>query len=368
MATIEKRERKKGTVYRVVVRVKGHPVQQATFRTKTKAKQWGERTESKIRDGEFFPSAVSRKRTVHDLIERYKRDVLPQKRSSSADSQQKHLDWWDDKIGEYAVPRVTPALLSEIRDELLAGDTNRGGKRTGGTVTRYLASLSHVFTVAVKDWRWIDSNPFLKVTKPKPGKGIVRFLSDTERKALLDECKKSKSEGLYCAVVTALSTGCRRGELWKLKWSHVDLQRELLIFEDTKNHERRNVALMGHALEIMKERKKQQKKKLEAKITGINEKPKSIDDQYVFPGKIPGQSMDFTRPWRDAMKRAKVENFRWHDLRHSCASYLAMNGATLAEIAEVLGHKTLQMVKRYAHLSDAHTSKVVGSMNEKIFS
>ena len=64
---------------------------------------------------------------------------------------------------------------------------------------------------------------------------------------------------------------------------------------------------------------------------------------------------------------AKIENFRFHDLRHSAASYLAMNGASLAEIAEVLGHKTLQMVKRYAHLSEAHTAKVVAKMNESIF-
>jgi len=67
------------------------------------------------------------------------------------------------------------------------------------------------------------------------------------------------------------------------------------------------------------------------------------------------------------LKVAKIENFHWHDLRHTCASYLAMNGASLAEIAEVLGHKTLQMVKRYAHLSQAHTARVVTSMNEKMF-
>jgi site-specific recombinase XerD len=68
-----------------------------------------------------------------------------------------------------------------------------------------------------------------------------------------------------------------------------------------------------------------------------------------------------------AKDRAKIENFKFHDLRHSAASYLAMNGATLAEIAEVLGHKTLSMVKRYAHLSDTHVSSVVESMNKKIF-
>jgi len=67
------------------------------------------------------------------------------------------------------------------------------------------------------------------------------------------------------------------------------------------------------------------------------------------------------------MKTAQIEDFRFHDLRHSAASYLAMNGATLAEIADVLGHKTLAMVKRYAHISEQHTSKVVARMNENIF-
>lgn len=77
--------------------------------------------------------------------------------------------------------------------------------------------------------------------------------------------------------------------------------------------------------------------------------------------------MDLRTPFENALKRAEVFDFRWHDLRHSCASYLAMNHASLAEIAAVLGHKTLQMVKRYAHLSEAHTSKVVERMNESIF-
>ena len=67
------------------------------------------------------------------------------------------------------------------------------------------------------------------------------------------------------------------------------------------------------------------------------------------------------------MKNAEITDFHWHDLRHSTASYLAMNGATLAEIAEVLGHRTLAMVKRYAHVSQSHTAGVVEKMNEKIF-
>ncbi len=77
--------------------------------------------------------------------------------------------------------------------------------------------------------------------------------------------------------------------------------------------------------------------------------------------------MDLRSPWETAVKKAELQDFKFHDLRHSAASYLAMNGASLAEIAEVLGHKTLQMVKRYAHLSEGHTACVVASMNNKIF-
>ncbi|MBN2529092.1 MAG: site-specific integrase [Deltaproteobacteria bacterium] len=356
MANIEKRISKTGVVsYRALVRLKGYPRQSATFARLTDARRWAQKTEADIREGRYFPTTMAKKRTVGEMIERYRRDVLHQKKKSSAVSQDKQLIFWANELGEYTLDRVTPALLAEYRDRLLSEDTNRGGRRTAGTVTRYMASLSHVFTVAMKEWQWIDDNPFRRVIKPKQSRGVVRFLSDDERAALLKACKESSNGDLYCAVVVAISTGCRRGELWNLKWDHVDLKRGLLIFEDTKNGERRNVPLVGHALEVMKERRESR--------TVL---PMSND--YVFPGKVPGQPMDLTRPWREAMVTADIKNFRWHDLRHSCASYLAMNGATLAEIAEVLGHKTLQMVKRYAHLSEAHTSKVVASMTDKIFS
>ncbi len=77
--------------------------------------------------------------------------------------------------------------------------------------------------------------------------------------------------------------------------------------------------------------------------------------------------MNFRSAWESALKRANIQNFCFHDLRHSCASYLAMNGARSSEIAAILGHKTLQMVKRYAHISQSHAAKVVENMNAKIF-
>ena len=92
-----------------------------------------------------------------------------------------------------------------------------------------------------------------------------------------------------------------------------------------------------------------------------------IDTDLVFAGPD-GRAIFPRKPWERALTAAQIDDFRFHDLRHTAASYLAMSGATLAEIAEVLGHKTLEMVKRYSHLTDQHTSKVVARMNEKYLS
>lgn len=124
-----------------------------------------------------------------------------------------------------------------------------------------------------------------------------------------------------------------------------------MILHETKNGERRRVPLTGYAHDL---------------LVG-HSKVRRLDTDLLFPSKNPDKPIDLRKPFGNALKEAQVSDFRWHDLRHCTASYLAMNGASLAEIAEVLGHKTLQMVKRYAHLSDGHVSSVVASMNDKIF-
>jgi integrase len=141
-------------------------------------------------------------------------------------------------------------------------------------------------------------------------------------------------------------------EIMSLRWRQVDLTRGLINLEDTKNGERRALPLTGHAFELIHER---------AKV-------RRIDTELIFPSPINNQNpIDLRVPFEAAMMSAGIKDFRWHDLRHSAASYLAMSGASLAEIAEILGHKTLAMVKRYAHLSDAHVARVVGKMNSRIF-
>lgn len=167
----------------------------------------------------------------------------------------------------------------------------------------------------------------------------------------MNACKKSGNQYLYFIVVLALSTGARKGEILNLKWENISFERQVITLEETKNGERRVLPLQGYAYDLMCEFFKH----------------RNIVSDYLFPGQSALYPVDIKKSWENAIKIANLTDFRFHDLRHSAASYLAMDGASITDIAEVLGHKTLQMVKRYSHLSEAHTKKVVASMNNKIF-
>jgi len=351
LAHIEERKTKSGEVrYKAQVRVKGHPIQTTTFKRKTDAKRWARKVETDIEEGRFFRYSEAQKHTVADVVERYVASVAPSLKTAA--DRERQLAWWEAELGNCTLAALTPAVIAERRDKLLKGDDGRGTQRAPATVTRYLAALSHALTTAMNEWGWLEDNPMRKVKKPREPRGRVRFLSDGERALLLKKCKESTDPRLYPVVVLALSTGMRRGEILGLRWPDVDLSNGRVTLHDTKNDERRVVPLTGHALAVMRDY---------ATVRRLG-----TDMVFSQKRKLDGQA-DIRPAWKKAVSAADIEDFRFHDLRHCAASYLAMNGATLAEIAEVLGHKTLQMVKRYAHMSEAHTAGVVARMNESIF-
>jgi integrase len=346
MATIERRTSKDGhLVYRAKVRRKGHPPQTATFTKRSDALKWIQITEAAILEGRHFKTAEAKRHTIADLIDRYTREVLSRKHHSTAYNQGLQLQWWRGQLGHCPLADLTPNRIAEHRDQLSQGH------RTNATVNRYLTALSHALTVAVREWGWLDDSPMRKVTKLKEPRGRVRFLSDEERQRLLDACTTSKNKSLYTIVVLALATGGRQQELLSLRWPDVDLIRGTLTFQQTKNGERRRVPLTGHALDLLRQ----------------HARVRYLESDLVFPAYTNIKRRRVRDAWNNAVRRAGIADFHFHDLRHSFASYLAMNGASLLEIAEVLGHKTLAMVKRYAHLSEAHTRGVVERMNLAVF-
>ena len=344
MARIKSRTAKDGTArYTGEVRLKGYPPQSATFKRLTDAKKWIQDTESAIREGRHFKTVEGKKHCFNDLVIRYYSEILPNYSQKEQQERKSKLEWWRQSIGHCLLADITPVFLAEHKAKLT---------QSAATVDKYLKNLSHAFSIAVSEWGWLNENPVIKVKSPTLPRGRVRFLDDDERQRFLLACQQSNNKTLYLCVVLALATGMRQGEQMGLKWPDVNLKEGFLILHETKNGERRRVALAGHGLELLRDY---------AKI-------RRIDTDLLFPSTVDSQKpIELRAAFEVALKRAQISDFHWHDLRHCTASYLAMNGASLAEIAEVLGHKTLAMVKRYAHLSESHVSNVVASMNAKIF-
>lgn len=348
MATIRRREGKRGVTYDVQIRIRPYPKTNGTFKKLTDAKRWAEKTEMEMREGRYGLTTESRKRTLADAIERYRKYVLPEVKKS----RREHIiEWWEQTIGHLSLREITPSLIAEMRDKLIHSEVD-GRKRAAATVVKFLATLSHILSKCVNEWQWLEVNPVMKVSKPTLPKGRTRFLDDSEREKLLIACKSSKNPYLYTIVILGISTGMRRGEILNLTWPDIDFERERIILRETKNGEVRILPLVGLAQQLLREL----------------EKFRNINSFLLFPGKDPKSPIDFRSAWVVAMKKAAIMDFTFHSIRHTFASYCMMDGSSLNDVADLLGHKSSHSVtKRYCHLSDAYRKDVVVSMNEKIF-
>jgi integrase len=342
MATIVKRTSKAGkTSYLVRIRIKGQPPQNATFKKLAEAKLWATQTEAAITEGRYFKTLAAKRHTLKDLLTRYIADVLPHKTAHNQAKEAQQLAFWEAQLGAYPLAEIAPALIAEGRDQLLAKGLAHS------TVNRYLAPLSHAFTVAEKEYGWLQENPVKKVRRCKENNGRLRDLSQQEVKRLLQACRESTNPYLYTIVVLALSTGMRKSEIMHLTWRMVDLINGRIVLAHTKNKERRALPLQGEA------------KKL---LVALSEE-KEHEDDLLFSGRG-DRPIYLQRDWKAALIKAEIEAFHFHDLRHTAASYLAMAGVDMLTIADILGHKTLSMVKRYAHLSDGHKSNALERLDE----
>lgn len=348
MANIRKRVGRNGKAsYQVQIRLSGGSHRTRTFHRLTDAKAWARDVESKISGGGYVPTTKERKRTFSDLADKYVKEVLPKKiHNKGRRNVETQLSWWEDQIGHRYLSEIRPSDIAECRDRL-EQKTNRYGKHlSGATINRYLAAIGAAYKHAVKEWHWVESSPVRNVARRAESTGRTRFLDDAERKRLLEAVKAHENADLYPAVLLAITTGMRKGEILSLRWPQVDLKRSLVQLIDTKNGEPRTVPVPKVAADVLESLGK----------------VRSLKDDRVFK-----DTKGFDRCWRESLAAAEINDFRFHDLRHTAASYLAMHGATLAELAEILGHKTLQMVKRYSHLTEQHKRTLVDRMAAGVF-
>lgn len=281
--------------------------------------------------------------TLRDLLDAYRRDILPDKAPRTQYQQNLIFKRLLNKMGDKLLTDITPALLRAWRDQM------REAGYKSGTIRYYLDTLSAALTAAVMDYEWLDTNPMRRVRKPPESPGRVRFLSHTERQQLLNACQASQTAALYPLVILALATGARKTELLTLRWEHMDLERGIVRFMLTKNKTRRVTPLVPVACTVMQTWHAQARRPM----------------VWVFPSEDGQQPCSIRGAWEFAVKRAGIVNFRFHDLRHTAASFLAMSGATPLEIAEILGHKTMRMVQRYSHFSEPHTRSILEKMADQ---
>lgn len=286
--------------------------------------------------------------TVRELIDRYMAQY------SGADvTRGQRLAAWSAMLGDFTLEQLDGDVIHAGRDELQSqpplvylGLDHRGqrifkrkagGKaKTPSTLNRYMVALSAVFTWAIerrlcpKGW----TNPCRGIKRQEEPDGRVRFLDAGERERFFAQCRSSKYPRLYALVLTAMLTGARRGELLALRWRDVDLEEGVANLGRTKNGDRRTLVLLPQVIEQLKAFKGERDRFVFGSVRSRYQQPAVIDSAF-----------------RDAVARAQIKDFHFHDLRHCCASYMAQAGHPLNVIADVLGHRKLDMTRRYAHLT-----------------
>jgi integrase len=213
------------------------------------------------------------------------------------------------------------------------GDAKR--RRSAAAVNRPMALLRHLLRIAHEDWEAIDDIPRIRLEKEPQGR--LRWLTREEIGRLLDACNNSRNRELRAAVVVALNTGLRLGELVGLTWDRVDLSRGVIRLEQTKSGKRREVPLNGDSYKALV-------------ALGPKEGGRVVGRRYI------------KRAYNTAVKAARLDDVTFHTLRHTFASWAVMRGVTLKELQELLGHATLAMTMRYAHLAPEHLRSAVSRL------
>ena len=332
MATITKTP---SNTWKAMIRKRGWPTTIKTFRTKRDAQDWARRTEDEMVRGVYIDRAGSDRLLLTHALDRYLREVSSTKRATTSNAERHKAKALKESLGAYSLAAITPDLVAKYRDERLATG------KSNNTVRLELALLSHLFTIAIKEWRvGLFYNPVANIRKPAPGKGRDRRLKAEEEKDLFQACDKHSNPMLGWMARIALYTGMRAGEIKSLTRSQVDLEKRTVLLTETKNGSSRTVPLTRQATEAF--------------WAALNHPVRPLDTDLIFWGE-PGRDgirrpYEFRPAWHRTLKKAGIEGLRFHDLRHEAVSRLVEAGLGDQEVSAISGHKSMQMLKRYTHL------------------
>lgn len=273
------------------------------------------------------------------LCDRYEEWAKVHKERSYKTSVKYQLAMLRKRFEGKTLAEITPLFLDKYVAE-------RAGEVSSSTVNRETALISHMFTKAI-EWGEAESNPWKGRKKLREPSHRIRFLSLKELAVL-----KAKADAEMRQLITvATETGLRRGELFGLRWSEVDMENGIIHVLDTKSGKPREVPITPGVKAVLKKRKRQNQK---AEVGSV----------YIFCGPDGKPRVDLRKRFDKALQAAKIEDFRWHDMRHTFASHLVMSGADLMTVKELLGHADLKMTMKYAHLASSHKKAAVSGFSK----
>lgn len=331
MATIRKKPNGK---YEVQVRRKGFSPVCRLFHTRSDAFEWARHIEVKADRGELpTPLKVLDKHKVKDILRRYRDEISVKKLSHD---NEKHVlnRLMQQSFAAMSLAQITAAKICDYRDLRL--------KRVQpGTVRRELALLKHAFDVAEREWNIpIRSNPMNKVARVKPQAGRTRRLEAGEYEAIEKAAATTRNSLILPIVCFAISTGMRRGEILRIKWSDIDFTAKTLYIPITKNGHARTIPLSSQALSVLT----------------------SLLDTHGKRSTLVFDLSDnaFKLAWQRLRDRSGVPDLHFHDLRHEAISRFFELGLSVPEVALISGHRDYRMLFRYTHMKPENIVSKLG--------
>jgi len=260
----------------------------------------------------------------------------------SIESDRSYLRWLSSHLGRVSLRDIDADTVRFIRAVRESAPNPTTGQRVSvSTVGHHLKIMRAILRKARDEWGWIDTMPKITVESPKNKR--ERWLTRLEAAKLINELPKHLAD----AALFTLQTGLRAGNLKKLQWHMIDFKSRVIHIpaEQMKNGKPHTVPLNGVAISVLE---------AQESVSG-----------YVF--KYNGSRIkNFnTRAWREALKRAEIEDFKWHDLRHTWASWHVIMGTELHELQRLGGWSSFDLVLRYAHLSTEKLAEAADALGEE---
>jgi len=352
MATI----RKRGKTYQIdYFAPDGRRIRKSFSKKKDAEAELGKRVSLKA-EGRYLDIKKECTTTFGELVKKYDENFKNQR--SFVNWKKLCLSNFKEYFGvDTIISRIRYVDLETYRNHLRSKLTHKKTIRTDASVNREISCLHHLFAKG-SEWELLEQNPFSKGKSllTKENNKRLRFLDHEELQKLLAVSPDHLKEIIICAV----NTGMRRGELLSLKWEQI--RNGFIYLQNTKTDEPRQIPINDTLLELFKKIKKQNPCSPYVFTYRTSKKDKAIKNLKVIVfNNTPMQNIKHA--FQTAVKKAGIEHCRMHDMRHTFASHLLMNGASLKDVQELLGHKTFEMTLRYAHLSQAHKKNAVNLLN-----